>query len=224
MQSGRTLRQATLRLGRGSVLAACLLLGPEVTAQVVVDRIVLRIEDVVITQSEVRELGCFSALAGGERASDDELIERLISQWIVMTEIETTRYSPPPAAAVDELMAQYEASLGTPAERSARLAACGLNETRLRKLVERQIWMARYVDYRFRAAVQVYDEEINAYYRDELVPKLTARGVAIPPLETQREAIREVLAQRLITEQFHRWITETRARLRIERLAAGGRP
>ena len=55
-------------------------------AQQMVDRIVARIEDDIITQSEVRELAAYQQLIDGQAESDDRLLSELIEQWVVNNE------------------------------------------------------------------------------------------------------------------------------------------
>jgi len=52
----------------------------------VVDRIVARIEDDIILQSQVRELAAFQELIEGRAESDDQILSELIEQWVVQTE------------------------------------------------------------------------------------------------------------------------------------------
>ncbi len=61
-------------------------------AQQVVDRIMARIEDDIVTLSEVRELRGYQQLVEGHAASDDRLLAQLIEQWIVNTEAAAARY------------------------------------------------------------------------------------------------------------------------------------
>src|ERR1017187_7636845 len=58
----------------------------------VVDRIVARIEDDIILQSQVRELGAFQQLIEGHAESDDRLLSELIEQWVVQTEATASHF------------------------------------------------------------------------------------------------------------------------------------
>jgi hypothetical protein len=74
------------------------LASPVVSAAVqVVDRIVAHVEDDVLFQSELRELGQFQQLAGGQSETDAQLLDRLVDQWIVKTEADAARFPPPSA-------------------------------------------------------------------------------------------------------------------------------
>jgi len=189
---------------------------PALLAQRVVDRIVARIEDDIIMLSEVRELGRFQQLVQEQSAAIPKLLEQLIEQWIVSTEAEAARFPHPAAADVDRELARLEEqSRGAEAFR-ARLRALGLSRETVRRQLERQLWLSRYLDYKFRPAAQVDDAQVERYYREELVPDLVVRGQKAPPLADVREQVRELLIQRDITERASRWLEETRPRLRIE--------
>src|SRR5271165_7495912 len=63
----------------------------QVAAQEVIDRIVARIEDDVILLSEVQELRQYQKFVDGKSESDEQILDRLIDQWVVRSEAETSR-------------------------------------------------------------------------------------------------------------------------------------
>lgn len=206
------MRRATFILGLFLTLAWA----PGLRAQQVVDRIVARVEGEILTLSEMRELGCFQQLMGSPSAGKDELLRQLIEQWIVHTEATASRFARPAPDEVQRQLAAIEKDAGSPEAFRARLRGLGLSEAALRRLLERQLYLARYLDYKFRPAAQVEPAEIEAYYRDDLAPRLRAGGKHVPPLDEVQEQIREVLTQRKISERAARWLDESRQRTRIE--------
>jgi hypothetical protein len=192
-------------------------------AQRVVDRIVARIEGDIITQSEVRELGRFQQLLEGKAAGEEELLRQLIDQWVVATEAAASRFEPPTDAEVKGEFERLQKEFVSPGTFRTRLRELQLEEAAVRRLLGRQIWLSRYLDYKFRPAAQVDDAEIERYYREELSAQLRSRGQA-PPLEDVREQIRELLTQREISRRADRWLSETRPRLRIDMNLGGAKP
>jgi len=91
-------------------------------------------------------------------------------------------------------------------------------------MLAQQLYLARFIDYRFRPAAQVDSKQIETYYNDEFAPQLKARGQAVPALEDVEDTIREVLVQREISARATQWLDETRNNLRIEVLPEGDRP
>ena len=82
----------------------------------VVDRIVARIEDDIILQSQVRELGAFQQLIEGHAESDDKLLDELIEQWVVQTEATASHFPQPAQSEVDRELARLTATICEPRE------------------------------------------------------------------------------------------------------------
>lgn len=192
--------------------------------QQVVDRIVATVEGEVITLSEVRELGAFNRLTGQSQLSDHELLQRLIHQWIVVSEATASRFPPSSQAQLDLAYQQLLQEFSSPEAYRARLRELGLDEAAVRRQLERQLLLARYLDQKYRFLVRIEEPSVEAYYREEFAPRLQARGQKPPPLESVREQIREIITQQEITRMAERWLEESRARLRIELREGGRRP
>jgi hypothetical protein len=79
-----------------------------------VDGVAARIEDDILTESEVQELGAFQQLVDGSEKPRTERIRELADQWIVRGEIETAKYPPPSAEDADRAYAQLEAQFSSP--------------------------------------------------------------------------------------------------------------
>lgn len=182
----------------------------------VVDRIVARIEDDIILQSQVRELGAFQQLVEGRAESDDKLLDELIEQWVVETEATGSHFPQPAQSEVDREMARLAAQFGERAKYDARLHETGLSDAGVRILLTRQIYVERYLDYKFRPSVQVEPADVDAYYSKELVPELAKRNQPAPSRASVDEEIREVLVQRGISDLTTKWLDDTKSRLRIE--------
>jgi len=189
---------------------------PCVRAQQVVDRIVARVEEDIILLSDLRELGAYQQLVDGRTASDDRLLTQLVEQWIVHAEATAARFPRPSEAEVNRELNRLEHQFPGPEAFRSRLRELGLAEGVVRRLVERQLYLARYLDYKFRPAADVDGAAVEKYYREHLLPSLTGRGLAVPGLEAVQEQIRELLTQREISERATRWLEETRSRLKIE--------
>lgn len=181
-----------------------------------IDGIAARIEGDIITDSEVRELAAFQRLAGGKPQSRDEIIRELADQWVVRQEAAATRYQEPSQSDVDLAYSQLVKNFFSPADFQARLIAVGLSDATVRRLLRDQLYLSRFLDYRFRPAAEVSEKQVQDYYDNELVPELKKRGDKIPPLDDVDDKIREVLIQRAIDQRSTQWLDETRARLNIQ--------
>jgi hypothetical protein len=181
----------------------------------IVDGIVAHIEDDIITLSELRELAAYQQLFDGRSQGNEELRSELIEQWVVNNEATTARFPLPAQAEVDRELARVENSFPNAAYQQ-RLAAVGLTPGTLRRIITRQIYLARYLDYKFRSSIQVDDAAIASYYRDHLIPELQAKGQQAPPLADVSAQIRELLIEQGVNDRAAAWFEETKSRLRIE--------
>jgi hypothetical protein len=182
----------------------------------IVDAIVVRIEGDIITLSELRELAAYQQLLDGHSQSNDELRSELIEQWVVNNEAEITRFPLPAEAEVDREVGRVENTFPGLAAYQQRLNTVGLTPEAVRRMIARQIYLARYLDYKFRSSIQVSDAAIETYYRERLAPELQAKGQQAPPLTDVTDQIRELLIEQGVTDHTAAWFDETKPRLKIE--------
>jgi hypothetical protein len=189
-----------------------------------VDGVAARIEDDILTESEVRELGAFQKLVEGAEKPRTERIRELADQWIVRGEIENAKYPPPTSEDADRAYARLEAQFQSPEEFTKRCAEDELTEAAVRRLIVEQLYFSRFLDFRFRPAAQIDQKQLDTYYNDEFAPQLKARNQTVPPLEDVEDTIREVLIQRAIDDRAKQWLDDTRSRLKIDIMSDGARP
>lgn len=182
----------------------------------VIDRILARVEDDIILLSERRELAAYQQLIDGHAEPEDRLLNELIEQWVVTNEAATAQFPQPADSEVNREIQRIQDSFPTPQAFTVRLMELGIAPEDLRRIVSRQIYLARYLDYKFRAAIQVDDGAIAQYYKEQLVPALKTKGQTVPPLDAVAEQIRDVLTEKGINDRAASWFEETKARLRIE--------
>jgi hypothetical protein len=186
-----------------------------------IDGVAARIEDDIVLESEVRELASFQKLVDGEAKPRAEIIRELADQWIVRGEANAAKYPPPSGAEVDVAYQQFAKQFGSPQDFQKRCAAAEITEAAVRRVLEQQLYLSHFLDYRFRAAAQMDDKQVEKYYNDEFAPQLKARGEPVPPLDDVDDTIREVLIQRAINERATKWLDDTRERLKIDIVPQG---
>jgi hypothetical protein len=186
-----------------------------------VDGVAVRIEDDIITESEVRELAAFQMLVDGKSKPRAELIRELSDQWLIRSEASATKYPQVPAADVDRAYEEFVKQFPSTEDFQKRRAAAGLTEAAVRRMVAQQLYLSRFIDYRFRPEAQVSDDQVETYYRDEFWPQIKARNEAVPPLDDVEDTIREVLIQRAISDRAAKWLNDSRDRLKIDIVAQG---
>lgn len=204
---------ATMLLATGgSALAA--------RAQNVVDRVVARVEEEVILQSDVEQLARYQVLVDGKSESDAAILDRLIDQWIVRKEAEASRFPAASDVDVERGMQRLMRSFAKPEDFEAQRTRAGLSEAEVRQIVTVQAFLSNYLDSRFRPTVQVDEQAIKDFYEQAVIPRAKARGQEPPSFETARDVIQEALTQKGINEQADKWLKESRDRLSITKLLA----
>jgi hypothetical protein len=193
-------------------------------AQEVVDRIVARVENDVILLSDVRALARYQQFLDGKPETDDQILDRLIDQWIVRTEAEASHSPHPSEADIDRGLSRVRDSFRSDEEYQARMKQAGLSEQDVRAMVASQLYLSNYLDSRFRAAVHIDPKEVEGFYQTAVVPRAKARGQEPPSLDAARDSIQEALVQNGINQQADQWLKESRLRLHIQKsLAEVGR-
>ena len=192
--------------------------GGRATGQEVVDRIAARVENDVILESEVQQLRSYQQLVDGKSESDEQILDRLIDQWVVRTEAETARFPLPSDADVQRSMDRLKKSFASPAEYETRKQESGLTDSALRAISAAQLYLSNYLDSRFRPSAQIDAKAVEDYYQNGVVVRAKARGQEPPSLEASREFIQEFLVQQSINEQADIWLKESRSRLHVEKL------
>jgi hypothetical protein len=189
-----------------------------------IDGIAARIEDDVITESEVRELGEFQQLVDGKSKSRMELLRELADQWLIRSEAVATQYAQPSAKDVDHAYDDFVKQFPSPEVFKQKCAAAGLSEAAVRRMIRQQLYLSRFIDYRFRPTAQVTDQQVADYYRDDFVPQLKARHAEVPPLDDVEDTIREVLIQRVINDRATKWLDDTRAHVTLDIVSQASAP
>ncbi len=208
------------KLMLAGLLLACVC--ARLAGQEVLDRIAARIEDDVILLSEVRALSRYQKFVDGKSETDAQILDRLIDQWVVRSEAESSRFPRPSNADVQRNVEQLKKSFASPAEYEARKKENGLTDGDLQSMVAAQLYLSNYLDSRFRPAVQIDSKAVEDYYQNGVVVRAKARGQEPPTFEASREYIQEFLIQQGINKEADRWLKESRGRIHVEILLDAG--
>jgi len=209
MQLRRTIRNAAI----GLVVVAASASGQEV-----VDRIAARVDTDIILLSDVRALARYQSFMDEKAQSDSEILDRLIDQWIVRNEAKAALYPQPSDADVQRSLERLKRSFSSPEVFEERKKQAGLTDEELLNMQKSTLYLSNYLDSRFRASIEIEDKDIEEFYKTRVVPRAESRGQTPPTLEAARGYIQEALVQRAINVQADRWLKESRARVRIEKL------
>jgi hypothetical protein len=188
----------------------------------VIDRIAVIVGKRAIKTSDIdRELRVSSFLNRQPVSESPEnrhkVAERLIDQELVRQDLLNGQYSQPTEEDAGDFLQQLRRDRfgGSETRLRADLERYGLKEDQLRGYLLWQLTVLRFIDQRFRNAVQVTDDEIAAYYQERWA-ELQKAYPQNSGLQALAPKIRESLTGERINQAFEEWLAETRHGVRIE--------
>jgi peptidyl-prolyl cis-trans isomerase SurA len=203
-----------------TLLLSALLLVPEPGSAQVIDRIIATVNGHIILQSDWDEALCYEALLTNRtlaQFTDDDrraVLDRLIDQELLHEQMKSADFphatDAEVAARVANARKQYPQASSSDAWQ-ALLAQYHLAEKDLLAHVRQQIDVMRLVDARLRPAVEIDSKSIEAYYRDQFVPKLKQSGASEVPLAEVSAKIRELLTEQKVSELLVSWLQTLRS-------------
>lgn len=200
------------------LLSASCLLSPEI-----IDRIAISVGNQVITEGQVEEEIRLTAFLNHEKA-DFSVAERkkaagrLIEQALIKRDMDLSRYPLPAPSEAEASLHEVKLTYAPEPVYQQQLREYGITEDSLQRRLLWQLTLLRFIDYRFRPAIQIPDEDVKTYYEQELA-KWKQQGIqSIPTLEDSRAKIEEILTQQRIDKALDAWIAETRKQVRINYL------
>jgi peptidyl-prolyl cis-trans isomerase SurA len=203
-----------------AVLMSTLWLAPPRASAEVIDRIVATVNGRVILQSDWDEALCYEALLTNRtlaQFSDDDrraVLDRLIDQELLREQMKSADFlhatDTEAAARVADARKQYPQAASSEAWQ-ALLAKYHLTDKDLLARVRQQIDLMRLVEARLRPAVQIDSKSIEAYYRDQFVPKLKKSGASEVSLAEVSGKIRELLTEQKVSEMLVSWLQTLRS-------------
>jgi peptidyl-prolyl cis-trans isomerase SurA len=201
------------------VISALFLPSARASAEVI-DRIIATVNGHVILQSDWDEALCYEALLTNRvlaQFTDDDrraVLDRLIDQELLREQMKSADFAHATDAEVAARVANarklYPQAASGEAWQSL-LAQYHLAEQDLLAHVRQQIDVMRLVDARLRPAVQIDSKSIEAYYRDQFVPKLKQAGASEVPLAEVSAKIRELLTEEKVSELLISWLQTLRS-------------
>ncbi len=99
---------------------------------------------------------------------------------------------------------------------STLLASYGLTEELLKQHLRSELQVMNFVELRLRPNVHVQPEEIETYYRNQLLPDLEKAGGKAVSFEDVEPRIRELLTQQHMDELLDAWLHNLRQQADIQ--------
>lgn len=185
----------------------------------IIDRIAVSVGNQAITSSDIdREIRVTSFLnhstADFSPANRRSTADRMVEQKLILRELENSRYPVPPESEIQPGLDEFiKTNFATPEEYHAALAQRGLTEQDLKNELLWQRRLLSFIDVRFRAGVQVTDEEAQNYFTKTVEPAARAAhpGEQVT-LDEYRERIEKTLIGEKVDKQVSDWLADARTR------------
>jgi hypothetical protein len=205
------------------VLLFCILPSPT-RGQQVVDQIVALVNDDVITKSDLLwaiALDPKSPNPVGPVSSDllRRMLDVVIEQRLVAQEAARIPTAEITQDEIGKKRSELIAGFASEAAFRQRVESVGLTPERIDDLIRQRILIDRFIEFRFQSFVFVSQQEIERYYKEELVPSVQKAGQVPPSLEQVRDTITEILKQEKIGQELDRYLTTARQRADVVYLA-----
>jgi len=196
-----------------------LLLWASMAFTAVVDRIAVTVGNQVITETEILREIALTAFLNGEKPSftpenKRKAADQLVEQKLVRKEMDMGRYSEATDEQSGELLAKTAKNVGGEAALDKQLAAVGLTREDLEKHLLWQVTLVRFIDLRFRPAIQVTQQDVQDYYRKEILPKQKP-GETIRFGDVRDRILATLSAQRA-DQQLDEWLKHAKEATRID--------
>ncbi len=186
----------------------------------VIDRIIATVNGHIILQSDWDEALCYEALLSNRtltQMTDEDrraVLDRLIDQELLREQMKSADFIHATDAEVSARIAdarkQYPQAESGEGWKSL-LAQFHLAEKDLAAHIRQQIDVMRLIDARLRPGVDIDSKSVEAYYRDQFVPKLKQAGASAMPLAEVSAKIREVLTEQKVSELLVSWLQTLRS-------------
>jgi hypothetical protein len=193
-------RCATFVLGLATLAAAPL------AAQTLLDRVVARVNGVVILLSDVRAA---AALGFIEAAPDTrDAIEQMVQRALLVEEVNRFPPPEPTGEAVDAELARLRTRAGGSLDAVER--DTGVTTDHVRLLARDRLRVQGYIDQRFGVTVPLTEEQVLQYYRTH-PEEFTANG-ALVPFDRAQGLARERAGLEQRQRTIDQWLRDLRGR------------
>lgn len=189
-----------------------------------IDGVVATVNRRPILRSDWDEAVCFEAFMRQtpvNMVTQEErtlALQRLIDRELLKAQMFDAQLLEPSEDALKQDVAKLRAQVpngNDDASWQKTLAAYGLDEDVLQEHLRSEMQVMNFVEVRLRPNVHVQPEEVEAYYKDQLLPDLQKQGGKPIPLEQVEPRIRELLTQQRMDELLDAWLHNLRQQAEI---------
>ncbi len=220
----RRIQFGMTKLGNHGAVAMslCMALALSAMAGQIVDRVVAKVNEHVILQSDWEQEVAFEALANGRdpdsftSAERNAALDRLIDQELLREQVRPSQPAPSDevAARVAEVrndLRKLHPDCATDQGWHAQLQRYGITQSALEKRLGDQIQLMKLVEDRLRPTIQIDQHAVETYYHDQLLPQMKRAGASATPLTEVFGRIKDLLAERKMNELLSGWLASLRS-------------
>lgn len=214
-------RTLTLLFSALMVLSAA---RPAVAGEVI-DGVVAVVNHNPIFRSDWQEAVCFEAFMQQRSVSaisEEErrkALERVIDRRLLHAQMGDSRYLQPSEADLEQQIDKLRQQLPGGNDEVAwqkTMASYGLSDATLREHLRSEMQVMNFIEARLRPNVHIQPEEVEGYYRNELLVAQQRTGAKPVALQDVEPKIRELLTQQRINELLDAWLHNLRQQAEIQ--------
>jgi hypothetical protein len=196
-----------------------------VFAAEVIDGIVATVNRQPILRSDWDDAVRFEAFMRQKRLGDISETDRvmalqhLIDRQLLQAQMGDAHYMQPSEDALAEDVAKIREQVPNGKDDAAwtkLLIGYGLTESSLKENLRTQFQTMNFIEVRLRPSVHIPEEDVEAYYRDQLIPDLQKNGGSTVALTDVAPRIRELLTQQRMDEMLDVWLHNLRQQADIQ--------
>jgi SurA N-terminal domain len=205
-----------------------LLLSPmAVFAGEVIDGVIATVNRKPVLQSDWDDAVRFEAfmqqkpLRSVTEADRADALRRLIDRRLLEIQMADPNYLAPSREEVRANLAKLRDQIPTARTEQGwekLIAAYGFSQREMEANVRHEMQMMNFIEVRLRPNVHVQSEEVEAYYRNQVLPDMEKAGIKVVTLQEVEPNIRELLVQQHMDELLDAWLHNLRQQTQIQNL------
>lgn len=190
----------------------------------VIDGIVATVNRQPVLRSDWNEAVCFEAfmqqkpLSAVTEADRAQALQRLIDRQLLKAQMGNANYMQPSDDELRQDIAKLRAQVPNGDDDLSwqkTLTSYGLSEEVLEQHVRSEFQVMNFVEVRLRPNIHIQDDEIEAYYQNQLLPDWQKNGGKALALSEVEPRIRELLTQQRMDELLDAWLHNLRQQAEI---------
>ena len=207
------------------ITICCLLLVPiTALAGEVIDSVIATINHKPVLQSDWDDAVRFEAfmqqkpLGRVTEADRVSALQRLIDRELLEIQMTDPNYLAPSREEVRANLTRLRAQIPAASDEQGwqkLIAAYGFSQREIEANVRCEMQMMNFIEVRLRPNVHVQPEEVEAYYRKQVVPDLEKAGAKVVTFQEVEPKIRELLVQQHMDELLDAWLHNLRQQSQI---------